>query len=680
MSITYGTVFLLDRDASDEHVDKHFAKMTELGLNTIVIWPPLFYENGEMYFDKHLKAMNIAGKHGLELVIELTGQVPNLEFWPDCMYDEDVMVQDHDGSVVHGQNGLGELNFNHPRVQQRLREFIHACANTYKNHHVLKAWDVWNETHFKSFDPYTMKKFHSWLEKKYCSIGELNRVWSKSYTNFDQIYVDPVLWASIAPQVDWEAFRCDNLAAIVKFLCDCVHEVDDAHPCIVDNVMSNAGWHEVDRGTDDWLVAQNTDLYGISFYPKTGGRLLKDNSPWLRSLNLAGARSAGGGSFMISEFQSHTYSEIGVSERVSPSELLHWNFEALSHGANGIVYWKWAPFRWGMQIGGRGLVSADGRETPRADAAQRVAALLRDKPELCAGKPVDDQVGILFDQNVVRVLGATNNRIADLVGTDQLHRGVFGAYRALHRQNIHPRILTPEQLTAATDLKTLILPYQIAIDSTTSEALTEFVRNGGTVMVSFPFASFNDNCMLQEELPGGPLQELLGVRHEDNLAVDSITWKDGKTFSLDCSLDIQRVSIQAADRVETVATAEGVPLLLSIACGKGRIFCGAAALWNHIYDIDNEALAGAILSELGTQQRYTTRREICVNETKLDSGERVLFICNYGDSNEIIIKQPTAAQAELVWGDGELLVDGAKLTIRGTEPVYILKVPAGGQA
>ncbi len=631
----YGAVVLLSEDDTPESLLATCRGMSSLSMNTVVIWPPVFYHDGERDYTIQKMMLDAAGQCGMQVIIELTGQVSNLEYLPDCRYRDEFAVKNPDGTSALMQNGLGELNYNHPGVKKELRSFFRETVAALKDHPVLLAWDLWNETHFKSYDRLTVLAFQEFLQNKYRDIAELNRFWHKSYSNFNEIRLDPVTWASIVPDTDWEEFRTDNLAAILKEWADIVKSFDSGHPVIADNVMSNVVWSEFDRGTDDWKVAKAVDYFGISFYPKTGGRLLKINEPWLRSMTFAGAAAAGGGEFMISELQSHYYSEIFTAERVAPDELISWNLEALFQNCRGSVYWKYEPFKSGFQLGGRGLVLADGTFSKRAHAAAEFGEFIRKYPDAGRLRSVK-KAAMLYDRHNNFAIKAVNNRVRHLIGEDQAVRAGYEVYRTAYDCNVQMAIVTPADDFSTYEL--LVLPYQMTISETLAAKLAEFMERGGRVAAAYPFGDISEKGTLYADLPGGPANRFIGARMVDCVA-DTV--------------DGQAVEVQELETAGEVIkhTDGGLPYILRRKCGNGEFYYCSG---NGTEDYYRRLFTGLNAFEADSHIEYA----------RGESAE-YLLVANY--ENQADCRVGNATGFVKIFGEGELIVSNDEIIIRGAK-------------
>ena len=206
----YGAVLKLTREDTSETIENNFIQMRESGLDTVVIWPAVYWweEKREGYpFNTGREVLRIAERHGLRVIMELAGQLPMMEAVPDFLMKDEYYCTDENGHKALGYNSFGWLNYLHPEVNEIICKSFADTARAYKDFSALVAYDVFNETAFSSYDGYTLGYFRKWLKDKYGSIDRLNAVWERSYTDFEQVSFAPWIWMSVMPAADFGAFR-----------------------------------------------------------------------------------------------------------------------------------------------------------------------------------------------------------------------------------------------------------------------------------------------------------------------------------------------------------------------------------------------------------------------------------------------------------------------------------------
>ena len=88
----YGSVYKVTREDTPEAIRRDFLQMKQCALNTVVIWPPVFFwepMNEHYPFATGREILRIAGECGLDVIMELAGQLSVFEYIPDWeMKDE----------------------------------------------------------------------------------------------------------------------------------------------------------------------------------------------------------------------------------------------------------------------------------------------------------------------------------------------------------------------------------------------------------------------------------------------------------------------------------------------------------------------------------------------------------------------------------------------------------------
>ena len=75
----YGSVVLLEEGDSAEKFAGICSAMASLEMNTVVIWPPVFYRKGKWDVEVQRTFLRTAAEYDLGAIVELTGQVSDLE-------------------------------------------------------------------------------------------------------------------------------------------------------------------------------------------------------------------------------------------------------------------------------------------------------------------------------------------------------------------------------------------------------------------------------------------------------------------------------------------------------------------------------------------------------------------------------------------------------------------------
>ena len=622
-SFLYGAVIKLTREDTLSDIERNFIQMKESGLDTVVVWPASFWweEKKEGYpFNTGKALLKIAERVGLGVIMELAGQLPMMEYIPDFRMKDEYYCVDENGNKRLGYGSFGYLNYFHPEVNALICENFESAAMAYKDFPALIAYDVFNETAFKSYDSYTIEVFRAWLKQKYGTVERLNDVWERSYTDFSQVSFAPWMWMSIMPAADFGAFRKESVGIFLKNWCDAIRRVDSERPLIADNVgsMLTNGIGVYERPQDDFRLMDAVDEIGMSFYPKQVTGCYEPSKRW-NTFDAYYAASKREG-FYISEMQTHIQALFNPTTAVRPYELKQWCSEALSAGAKGLIYWMWRPFTKGLQTAGRGLVDYKNRSTPRLEFAKDFSEIIKETGALT---PARGKVGILFDGMCqdFQIFYTKAYKIDQNIYLNSL----CGAYKAFYDIGVRADIVKLHEIE---NYKLLILSNHIVIGKETARALTEYVKNGGIIICDGKIGIVDELSMLAGELPGGDFNPCMGFEYIDSDYEGLGFSMDGKNYLGYYGRELTRVT----DGHAVAFFDDGYPAIVEKSAGEGKVISFNTYLW---YGHNNGSGDAKAFAEL-LADRFELRDVTVTEPLKIrvaENGEsRFAFVFNYTDS------------------------------------------------
>lgn len=520
MEFKHGSVLKVTREDTLTDIETNFLLMREAGFNTVVIWPSCFWweEKSEEYpFKTGKRILEIAEKYGIKVIMELAGQLSNMEYAPDFLMKKEYMAIKRSGEEERWCQSFGYLNYFHPEVNDIITKHFYNTAKAYKEYPALLGYDVFNETMFRSFDDYTLKAFQKWLKDKYQTIENLNAVWERTFANFEGVGFETWKWMSVMPEVDYTLFRKDAIKIFLKNWVDAVKKADDTRLILADNIHSQVSTvSEFDRPQDDFGLKEAVDDIGMSFYPKQVYGVMENamRNEVFDAFYTASRRQG----FFISEMQTHIQALFNPTTCVKTYELKRWCLEGYSSGAKGLIYWMWRPFNKGLQTLGRGIINYKNKKTERFFTALSLNEYFTKYGALT---PLKSKIGIVFD--------AINDDLQRSVTSpykvdDDIYlSSIYGAYKCLFDLGVKADIVTLDEIFS---YDAIILTNQLVIDKTRAEKLKEYVLKGGKLIIDGKFGVVDETSIVNANLPGGEANALTGVDFYDFSC-------DAKSFSYD---------------------------------------------------------------------------------------------------------------------------------------------------
>lgn len=518
--------------ASAQQWGNDLDQIKAVGFNTVkcwVDWSSAEPAPGVFNFKNLNLLMKLAGERGLRVIVQIyTDSAPN---WVGQRYPDGRFV-DRSGAVITSQSAPGYC-IDNAGVRAEIVKFIKALAHDANRYPALYGWDVWSEPHVINwadfpylknpefcFCPGSQARFRAWLEAKYKTLAALNAAWYRDYTSWSE--VSPPRFPTIlsyTDYLDWRAFIDDKLAGDLKTRVDAVRSEDHTHP-VTSHAAAPALFTSPMDGygePDDWKMFENADFFGTSLYPKHS-ESVRPWPYWMLAAGLDFTRSAGlssGKGFWIGELQAgQGTTGMRIAQPVTSHDEELWMWESVAHGAREIAVYAWYPMSSGFESNGYGLIHLDGTLTPRARAAGRVAQIIGQHAEaLNAAEPAPAQVAILYDR-LSYMVGGTQSNLSKLGNAER--DSLMGAYRAFFEQHIPVDFVHPA--AAGTDrlgrYKIVFMPYPVMLSSRVAHEVTQYIRQGGTVVAGARLAWNNARGYASPVIPGFGLDKVFGAREQ----------------------------------------------------------------------------------------------------------------------------------------------------------------------
>jgi beta-galactosidase len=194
--------------------------------------------------------------------------------------------------------------------------------------------------------------------------------------------------------------------------------------------------------------------------------------------------------------------------QAAPGLYRAWSYQSVAHGADGICYFRWRTSRYGTEQYWQGVLDQDSYPNARYQIVAQTGKELGKLTELLQGSKVVSSVALLVSPDSRWAF-----RIQPLVNNFDYNRQLGLYYAAFRRLGFNVDVLFPQ--SDFTSYKIIVAPSLFVVDKPLAEKLAAFVKNGGTLVLSYRSGVKDEHNVVTDQPLPGPLAELAGVAIHD---------------------------------------------------------------------------------------------------------------------------------------------------------------------
>ncbi len=461
--------------------------MLRAGMNVVRMgefcWGLYERSEGQYDFEWMRRAMDLMYAAGLKVVLGTPTAAPPL--WLTQKHPE-ILPLNEAGLPIHpGTRHAYCLNSD--LYWQYSQKIVTRLAESLGSHPSLIAWQIDNGigghgTEF-SFNEVTQHDWHLWLKAKYGTIERLNdflglRFWAQVVNDWNEVPMPMTAPTAHNPSLmlDWMRFSSDSCVAFIRMQRDLLHQLTPGKP-VTTNLRS------LSRHFDHFDMAEVLDFVSLDSFATVKSQFAEHACEFdmMRSLKKTDiTEPSGAKGFWVIEQKANNVNWQDVNSVLRPSVVRLFTYQAISRGADGVLYFFWRRPRIGIEQFYGGVLGHDGRADHRIyREISQVGEELRLLAPAIEGTTVEAEVCILFshENEWTQKLPQQPTRML----RQREHYLLF--YKALHDRNIAVDFARPSD--DLSKYKLVIAPSLRLLAAGETDMLKLYVQNGGTLVATF---------------------------------------------------------------------------------------------------------------------------------------------------------------------------------------------------
>ena len=570
-----GTNYHPHDDKNIEKIKSDIQLMKSAGFTSVrmghLAWDSYEPAEGQFDFGWFDKVMDLMNDAGIKVILDIA--VRPAPMWLHSKFPT-IDIVDKNGNVQYPNHrymdDIGDTNY-----QKYALRFTDMITQRYAKHPALIAFGIDNESGDGpiSYSQTVKQRFIIWLKNKYSTVENLNKVWatqrwSRRINQFEEIGLPVVAYSNDVPErlLDFRRFVSDE---VNQFLFKVIDKVKTNAPNAL--VNTNAWYYSPLKYFDYSEIAYSGKMTreGCGFYP--GNSLITNWGVMNSAFGISRIQFESTNPFWCSEFTTMT---------AVPNSIRKSAYATLMYGNQMVCGWTWQSMHSGEEQYLEGMLDWDGIPNRKYDEYKKIATEFK-KIEKFFPYKLQSEVGLAF---------SFPSQIAGSSFPEQQDNQLQACWGLFYNRNMDANIV--EISKSILNYKLLIVPGVTVMDETTALKIRNFVKNGGTVIMTSNSAVVDETGKVFASTHPGRLSDVFGIRvasFEETEPFNEISRKSYKGKKIEFTYKGKSVDTESArfDVIEPngaevigniTSLDKDYPIMTSNKFGKGRaIYVGLPA-------------------------------------------------------------------------------------------------------
>jgi beta-galactosidase len=570
-----GTNYHPHDDKNIEKIKSDIQLMKAAGFTSVrmghLAWDSYEPSEGQFDFEWFDKVMDMMNEAGIKVILDIA--VHPAPIWLHKKFPS-IDVVDATGNQLYPNHRYMD-DAGDPNFQKYALRYTDVITKRYAKHPALLAFGIDNESGDGpiSYSETVRQRFIGWLQKKYGNIDGLNKAWatqrwSRRLNQFEEVGLPSVGAKNGAPEkiLDFRTFVSDE---VNQFLFAVIGKVNENAPGVLTN--TNAWYYSAMKYIDWAEMAYSGKMTrgGCGFYP--GNSLTRYGAMNNALFGISRIQFESANPFWCSEFTTHN---------AVPKSIRRSAYATLMYGNQMVCGWTWQSMHSGEEQYLEGMLDWDGIPNHKYDEYKKIATEFIKIGKYFPYKP-QPEVGMAF---------SFPSQIASSSFPEQQENQLEACWSLFYYRNMDANVVEISKSTLK--YKLLIVPGLTVMDEATATKIRDFVKNGGTVIMTSNSAVVDETGKVFASTRPGRLSDVFGIRvasFEETEAYNEISRKSYKGKKLEFTYKGKAVDTEStrfdviepkgAEVIGNITSLDkDYPIMTSNRFGKGRaIYVGLPA-------------------------------------------------------------------------------------------------------